>query len=145
MEEEVEAYLSTLSFPAASQNLHVSQNMQSMPNMSPLEDSESPPESSVENILSNEVNETTLINHVSQVSQISLEQQSVSPSPLKSSQNTIQLNPALTTSSRPFYALIDDLTEFNETILPESSQAVSVADALYKLEASRDIPTHQAF
>ena len=31
--------------------------------------------------------------------------------------------------------------EFKETVLPKSSQNVSVADSLYKLEASRDIPT----
>jgi hypothetical protein len=33
------------------------------------------------------------------------------------------------------------LVEFKETVLPKSSQNVSVADSLYKLEASRDIRT----
>ena len=141
MEEEIEAYLSTILLPAASQNQHVSQSMQSMPNMPPLEYSESSPGINVDNNLLNELNETALENQVSQVSLISLEQQNVGPSPIQSSQNTTQFNPALKTSSHCFDAWIDDLTEFNEIVFPKSSQAVSVSDVLYKLEASRDKPT----
>ena len=36
---------------------------------------------------------------------------------------------------------IDDLIEFQETVLPNSISEMSIAQALYKLEASKDIPS----
>ena len=67
---------------------------------------------------------------------------------LEEPNDTFNLNPIVTTSHTtispvPFDAWIDNLVEFKETILNESPQSLSVADALYKLEASRDIPTIQ--
>ena len=41
----------------------------------------------------------------------------------------------------PFDAWIDDLVEFKETELPRSNEDISVADALHRLEASKDIPS----
>ena len=65
----------------------------------------------------------------------------VSPISVESGQNTINMNLSSPTTPCPFDAWIDDLVEFNETVLPKSSQSVSVTDVLYKLEASKDIPT----
>ncbi|XP_064637049.1 uncharacterized protein LOC135493569 [Lineus longissimus] len=42
-----------------------------------------------------------------------------------------------------FDSWVDQLIEFQETSFPISSREVSVADALYRLEASRDVPTRQ--
>ena len=43
---------------------------------------------------------------------------------------------------RPIDAWIDDLTEFQETVLPKpSTENLTVAEALFKLEASKDIPS----
>ena len=43
-------------------------------------------------------------------------------------------------SPQPFDSWIDDLIEFKETVLPNEVSNMSVAEALYKLEASKDIP-----
>ena len=145
IEEEVEQYLSTFSLSGASQtqSLSTTENMQSMQDMPPLEGPEIQPVTNVDNNLVSEVhvvsqgNETSQINEAPSVPTV-LEQSSLSPISVSSTPN---VNPAPSVNSRPFDAWIDDLTEFNETVLPESTQAVSVADALYKLEASRDIPT----
>ena len=145
IEEEVEQYLSTFSLSGASQTQSPSttENMQSMQDMPPLEGPEIQPVTNADNNLVSEVhvvsqgNETSQINEAPSVPTV-LEQSSLNPISVSSTPN---VNPAPSVNSRPFDAWIDDLTEFNETVLPESTQAVSVADALYKLEASRDIPT----
>ena len=43
-------------------------------------------------------------------------------------------------SPQSFDSWIDDLAEFKETILPTEVSKMSIAEALYKLEASKDIP-----
>lgn len=43
--------------------------------------------------------------------------------------------------NRPFDSWIDDLVEFKETVDERSRQDISVADALYRIEASKDIPS----
>ena len=46
--------------------------------------------------------------------------------------------------ARSFDAWIDDLVEFQETLLPKSDIGnVTIADALFKLEANKDIPSIQ--
>ena len=46
--------------------------------------------------------------------------------------------------ARSFDAWIDDLIEFQETLLPQSDIGnVTIADALFKLEANKDIPSIQ--
>ncbi|KAK3749297.1 hypothetical protein QZH41_007559 [Actinostola sp. cb2023] len=42
---------------------------------------------------------------------------------------------------RPFDVWIDDLVEFEETVVNKSTESISIADALFKLEASKDIPS----
>jgi len=42
--------------------------------------------------------------------------------------------------ARSFDAWIDNLVEFEETRSPSAVREMSIADALYKLEASKDIP-----
>ncbi len=44
-------------------------------------------------------------------------------------------------SPQPFDSRIDDLIEFKETVLPTEVLSMSVAEALYKLEVSKDIPS----
>ena len=44
-------------------------------------------------------------------------------------------------SPHTFDSWIDDLIEFQETVLPNSISEMSIAQALYKLEASKDIPS----
>ena len=44
-------------------------------------------------------------------------------------------------SPHKFDSWIDDLIEFQETVLPNSISEMSIAQALYKLEASKDIPS----
>ncbi|XP_028418117.1 uncharacterized protein LOC114544925 [Dendronephthya gigantea] len=146
IEEEIELYLSTLSMPGASQIPSTTENMQSMQDMPPLEEPETR-STNTDNIPANEVN---IIPQVNESPQENVVPQANESSPVNetppvcpiSTRVSLNPNPApSTTSSRPFDAWIDDLTEFKETVLPEVSQAVSIADALYKLEASRDIPT----
>ena len=129
--------------PGASQIPSTTEIMQSMQDMPPLEEPETQSVSNANNNLVSEVNVVSQVNETSQTNEAPsvptvLEQSSLSPVSISS---TSDVNPASTVNSRPFDAWIDDLTEFNETVLPASTQAVSVADALYKLEASRDIPT----
>ena len=73
---------------------------------------------------------------------------------IESSSSPLLLQPSVTRSEnkrddsrsvstlilRSFDAWINDLIEFQETRLPTSSREMSIADALYKLEASKDIP-----
>ena len=149
MEEEVEQYLSTFSFSGASQlqSPSTTENMQSMQDMSPLEGPEIQLVSNVDNNPVSEVhdcvvsqgNENLQINEALSVPTV-LEQSSLSPISVSRTPN---VNPALKVNSRLFDAWIDDLTEFNETVLPKSTQAFSIADALYKLEASRNKLTIQ--
>jgi len=42
---------------------------------------------------------------------------------------------------RSFDSWIDNLTEFEETVLPTKTSEMSIAEALYKLEACKDIPS----
>ncbi|XP_028399260.1 uncharacterized protein LOC114522717 [Dendronephthya gigantea] len=44
-------------------------------------------------------------------------------------------------SRQSFDSWIDDLIEFKETVLPTEVSKMSIAEALYKLEASKDIPS----
>ncbi len=44
-------------------------------------------------------------------------------------------------SPQPFDSWIDDLSEFTETTITANDSEMSIAEALYKLEASKDIPT----
>ncbi|CAB4031847.1 Hypothetical predicted protein [Paramuricea clavata] len=129
IEEESELYFSTISLPAASQTSQIqstSQNKQSIQTPTEPEiEPETIPVSSIENNPANKISEAP------QVSPISVE----------SGQNTINTNLSSPTTPCPFDAWLDDLVEFKETVLPKSSQSVSVADPLYKLEASKDIPT----
>ena len=99
-----------------------------MQDMPPLEGPEIQPVTNADNNLVSEVhvvsqgNETSQINEAPSVPTV-LEQSSLSPISVSSTPN---VNPAPSVNSRPFDAWIDDLTEFNETVLPESTQAVSV-------------------
>lgn len=62
---------------------------------------------------------------------------------------TNQINPnqpvnhsdCVLSSPHTFDSWVDDLTEFQETNLPNSISEMSIAQALYKLEASKDIPS----
>lgn len=44
-------------------------------------------------------------------------------------------------SPQSFDSWIDNLVEFEETVLPNKSSEMSIAEALYKLEACKDIPS----
>lgn len=44
-------------------------------------------------------------------------------------------------SRQSFDSWIDNLVEFKETVLPTKLAEMSIAEALYQLEASKDIPT----
>ena len=46
-------------------------------------------------------------------------------------------------SPQAFDTWIDDLVEFKETTLPDNMSQMSIAEALYKLEANKDIPSIQ--
>ena len=46
-------------------------------------------------------------------------------------------------SPQAFDTRMDDLVEFEETTLPDNMSQMSIAEALYKLEANKDIPSIQ--
>ena len=46
-------------------------------------------------------------------------------------------------SPQAFNTWIDDLVEFKETTLPDNMSQMSITEALYKLEADKDIPSIQ--
>ena len=51
-----------------------------------------------------------------------------------------KINPNLS-SPQSFHTWIDNLIEFEETVLPTKVSQMSIAEALYKLEFSKDIPS----